>query len=191
MFNPSQWAPGNCLFVFGSLMDHDVLELVSDMPIATLSIREAEVEGFRQCEVREESYPVLVADKSAKCRGLLVGGLTTVAVERILFFEGDEYTLEPITVSVENADEEITGVYYFSDTGAYTVRAESWNFDHWQQHHKSPFIAASAAYMNLFGQMSAAEADARWLEITGQSDSVAEPSNVSPAGISPCAELAS
>ena len=128
MKNPIHWEASDCLFVFGSLMDPEVLELVSGL--AELTINAATVEGFRQCEVSEESYPVLVADEASVCHGLLVGGLTVLAVQRILFFEGGEYTLEPITVTGDDTATELIEAYYFKDTGAYTVKAESWGYEH-------------------------------------------------------------
>jgi len=162
-------------------MDSDVLELVSGMSIGDLSIQNATAAGYRQCEVSEESYPVLVADDSAKCNGLLIGGLTTLAIERVLFFEGEEYALKPIAVLGANEPDGRANVvaadaggnndahcnaYYFSDNGTYTVRAESWDYADWQRHHKSSFVDASTSYMELFGQMTAAEADAHWLTLT-------------------------
>jgi len=191
--NSALWETGDRLFVFGSLMDSDVLQLVTDMSIADLSIEKAAAMGYRQCEVSEESYPVLVVDDTSVCHGLLIGGLTPLALQRVLFFEGEEYALKPIRLlggnrvsenlcgeptAVDTVSDRSVNAYYFSDTGEYTVRAESWDYDNWQQHHKSSFVVASASYMRLFGQMTAAEADAHWLqpgsspESTGVANSV-------------------
>lgn len=174
MKKPTDWKADDSLFVFGSLMDPDVLALVSGMPIDAPQMQASTASGFRQCEVSEESYPVLVADQSAQCHGLLISGLTCEALQRILFFEGDEYTLESIQVHRESAPDnrshQSVNAWYFHDTGAYTIRPESWDFGHWQSHHKASFLEGTKKYMQLFGQMSATEADAYWSEYVDSSN---------------------
>ena len=174
MKKPTDWKADDSLFVFGSLMDPDVLSLVSGMLIDTLHMQASTASGFRQCEVSEESYPVLVADHNTQCHGLLINGLTCEALERILFFEGDEYTLESIQVQRETAPDTrspyLVNAWYFRDTGAYTINPGSWDFGNWQSHHKVSFMQGTKKYMQLFGQMSATEADAYWSEYIDSSN---------------------
>ncbi|MEM7257647.1 MAG: gamma-glutamylcyclotransferase family protein [Pseudomonadota bacterium] len=164
----TDWCDNDSLFVFGSLMDPDVLALVSGMALSDLTLATASVQGYRQGEVEEESYPVLVACESAQTSGLLIKGLSDTALARILFFEGEEYRLQKIEATLDNG--EAVAAFYFCDTGAYTVRDAMWDFDQWQQIHKPSFIEASRQYMALFGSMSAAEADAHWTALTQQGD---------------------
>lgn len=162
--NTDQWLAADCLFVFGSLMDPDVLELVSGMPVSALQVSSATVHGYRQCEVAEESYPVLVGCESSRADGLLLHGLTVDALKRILFFEGEEYSLQPIN-AVTDANC-IQQAHYFRDTGVYTVRETMWDFEQWRRIHKPSFLKVSSEYMNLYGTMSAAEADEYWVQLT-------------------------
>jgi hypothetical protein len=172
VMNTSQWKAGDSLFVFGSLMDRQVLELVSGLSAKMLSMQDATARGFRQCEVVEESYPVLVADDTEDCRGLLIGGLTPQALDRILFFEGDEYQLEPVNVvREERGMDKIEPAYYFRDTGGYSVKSESWDYDKWRSQHKRAFLTVTADYMKLYGQMTATEADAHWVALAGSAGS--------------------
>ncbi len=157
--NPAQWRDADSLFVFGSLMDSAVLELVCGMSLSDLEIAPATVRGYRQCEVVEESYPVLVGCEASCTTGLLVQRLTINALQRILFFEGEEYSLQPIDAVTGH---EVKHAFYFRDTGTYTVRDSMWDFDQWSRLHKTSFIEASRDYMALFGKMSVAEADAYW-----------------------------
>ncbi len=170
MTTPALWTGDDCLFVFGSLMDRDVLSLVSGMDASSLVLQPGTLHGYQQSEVVEECYPVLVANESSSCNGLLIQNLTPLALERILFFEGEEYFLAPVTVVPQAGQATSVKAYYFRDAGVYTVRAEPWNFEAWQTEHKASFMVASEQYMALFGTMTAAEADAHWLALTGESD---------------------
>lgn len=158
--NPAQWCDADCLFVFGSLMDTDVLSVVSGIPLSELKLTSATVFGYQQRELVEESYPVLVVCESARASGKLIQGLTVDALQRILFFEGEEYRLQPIDTVTDRSY--LQSAFYFRDTGAYTVRQNVWDFERWARLHKPPFLDASREYMNLYGTMTAAEADAYW-----------------------------
>ena len=177
MTTPADWTAGDCLFVFGSLMDHDVLSLVAGMDMRSLKLQAATVSGYRQAAVAEESYPVLVESAGSGCNGLLIYGLTPVALERILFFEGEEYSLSPISVLPEDSVNGPVDAFYFRDAGVYSVQANAWSFETWQAEHKESFLVASREYMALFGSMTAAEADAHWLALANQSNACSsEPS---------------
>jgi len=148
------------LFVFGSLMDADILHIVSGMASNRLTIQKATLAGFRQCEVIEECYPVLVENPGSITRGLIIDGLTEQAMTRIHFFEGDEYRLQSIEVST-TFDEKIDA-RFFSHTGAYSVKDTSWNFQQWLDEQKDEFVVRTQNYMKLFGTMNATEADQYW-----------------------------
>jgi gamma-glutamylcyclotransferase (GGCT)/AIG2-like uncharacterized protein YtfP len=167
--NSLQWCDNDHLFVFGSLMDEDVLALVTAMASSDLQTVAGTVNGYKQCEVEEESYPVLVPCEGAVTDGVLVSGLTVQAIERVLFFEGEEYRLQSVEV-LAGEGQSVVPAYYFCDTGAYTVRPDAWDFAHWRDFHKPAFIESSRAYMSLFGTMTAAEADVHWSALTQCSD---------------------
>ena len=170
MTNPADWTADDCLFVFGSLMDRDVLSLVAGMEVSTLELQAATVSGYQQAEVAEESYPVLVESAGSGCNGLLIYGLTRIALDRILFFEGEEYLLSPISAHPKETGNQAVNAFYFRDAGVYSVLENAWSFETWQAEHKESFLVASREYMALFGSMTAAEADAYWLALANQSD---------------------
>jgi hypothetical protein len=169
MTTPADWTGGDSLFVFGSLMDRDVLGLVSGIDADNLMLTPATAYGQKQCEVVEESYPVLVADEAASCSGLLISQLTPLALQRIMFFEGEEYFLAPVSVSAHGGS--VVNAWYFRDAGVYTVRGTAWDFAAWQNTHKTSFMQASSEYMALFGTMTSAEADAHWQALAEASGS--------------------
>ena len=160
MTTSADWTGGDSLFVFGSLMDRDVLGLVSGIDADNLLLTPATVYGQQQREVVEACYPVLVPDETASCSGLLISQLTALALQRIMFFEGEEYFLAPLAVSAHGGS--VVNAWYFCDAGVYSVRPTAWDFAAWQNTHKTSFMQASTAYMALFGTMTAAEADVHW-----------------------------
>lgn len=162
--NSADWRD-ELLFVFGSLMDSAVLTIVSGCQPDRLAVSVASARGFKQCEVAEESCPVLVPSTGATCNGHLIAGLDAAAIDRIYFYEGDEYSLCPISVSVADQPK---SAFYFRDTGIYTVRDTEWDFEHWQKTHKQAFLSATHDYMKLYGTMSATEADVHWQQLTAR-----------------------
>lgn len=150
----------NALFVFGSLMDSDVLRIVAGVAPEQLKIRQAIAPGFRQQEVVEECYPVLVEDSDSTAFGLIIDSLTAQAMARIHFFEGDEYTLE--NIEIRTTDSETVAARFFSHTGAYSVKDSTWDFQKWLVEQKHEFVERTQDYMKLFGTMNATEADNYW-----------------------------
>ena len=148
------------LFSFGSLMDCDVLTCVSGQPLSELSIVAGTASGYVQRAVMDQSFPVLVSSTSALTTGVLISGLTDIAMDRILFFEGDEYELADITVETSNG--EAVPCRYFQDTAVYEVSDHSWDFLHWQATEKAEFLVRTKRFMRLFGTMSATDADVFW-----------------------------
>ena len=156
-------------------MDPDILTLVSGMSLPDLTIDNTLVRGYAQREVAEESYPVLIEVAGASCEGLLINGLTDTAMQRIHFYEGEEYQLSDIDVelmtaaSQTNVDSPLNGAAirqacYYREAGAYTTLAQSWSFSRWVAEEKTAFLPRVADYMSLFGTMTMAEADAFWIK---------------------------
>lgn len=147
------------LFCFGTLMDTSVLALVSAQPLQELTVVPAMLRDHVQREVIGESFPVLVPEPGGTASGSLIHGLDETALERILFFEGDEYRLAPLTVIVDGTSLEAS---HFEDANTYRTGERSWDLASWQTVHRAEFLTRAKAYMQLFGTMSKAEADAHW-----------------------------
>ena len=81
-----RWQTGDQLFVFGSLIDTEILTLVTNMSLDDLSLIEASVSGYRCSEIVEDTCPVLVVVEHASAKGMLLSGLTDDAMRRIVFF---------------------------------------------------------------------------------------------------------
>jgi len=155
------------LFVFGTLMDRDVLVSVTGMPLSELEIHAGMVNGFKRRMVRGETFPVLVPDAKESVSGLLIYGLSDIAVQRAKFFEGDEYTLKAVR-AVGLPDSHTTlkagavDTAYFADNQVYEIEPRDWSIEHWQALDKTEFLYRLANYMQHFGSLSATEADKHW-----------------------------
>jgi len=149
------------LFCFGSLMDRDVLGcVIGDEAAAGVKMEQAWLGGYRKVRLPHETYPMLVPEAEKSTEGVLIYGLEKDHLDRIVFFEGEEYELTPCQVKTEKSCS-IEALFF--DEGImpapYTVE---WDYQHWLQHHKEFMIRQSRKYMSYYGLMSAAEADVYW-----------------------------
>lgn len=147
------------LFTFGTLMDTEVLQCVSGILPSTLAIIPARVVDRVQHEVLGEGFPILLPAPGQEVLGRLIFGLTETAMQRILFFEGDEYATQPLTVETDGASQE---ALYFKDSGVYETTGKSWIFSQWHESEHATFLERTQQYMRLFGTMSTTEADRYW-----------------------------
>lgn len=152
------------LFCFGSLMDPDVLSLVLDQAPLPASIRmeTATIAGFSKVRLPHESYPMLVPAAESEADGVLIHGLSRQDLDRIVFFEGEEYELAPCEVRL--AGGEVVDGLFFDEGVMPPPRTETWEFEAWRRDHKDYLMRQSRVYMAWFGRMSAAEADRYWQE---------------------------
>jgi len=157
----------NPLFVFGTLMDDEVLAAVSGMSLSDLQLNPAVATGFMRRLVLGESFPVLVPTADEKVSGLLIEGLSQEALDRCSFFEGDEYRLQDLQVErlPDSHSHLISGVVdavYFADTDIYELDAKDWSIERWRIDDKPDFIPRLNHYMSFFGKLSTTEADKHW-----------------------------
>ncbi|MFT5896468.1 MAG: hypothetical protein ACI8VW_003351 [bacterium] len=148
------------LFSFGTLMDTDLLPLVCEQAMGTLVLETAVVPDRSRRWVLDDHYPVLVKEQGRTTEGLIIRGLKEVALNRIIFFEGEEFNLEPLSVQKANGDWE--QVQYFADTNLKEISTWEWTLSEWQQTTKADTLNRIIRYMQCYGKMSIAEADAYW-----------------------------
>ena len=148
------------LFTFGTLMDADLLTLVCQQDMDSLVIEAAVVPGRSRRWVLDDHYPVLVDELGRSTDGLIIRGLEQEALNRIVFFEGEEFNLEPLSVQKANGDRE--QVQYFADTNLKEISTSEWVLSEWQRTTKEDTLNRVVRYMQCYGKMSIAEADAYW-----------------------------
>lgn len=155
------------LFVFGTLLDLDVLGIVLDREIEQPFVRPATLAGFRCVRISDETYPVLVEDPGAVVKGGVLWDLNGADWSRIRFFESYEYELEACRVEVEG--DGIVEAVYCSE-GNTAGAFEPWTLSWWQKHHKYNFLHLISAYMALYGKAPVDEAEALWAELQQRYD---------------------
>ncbi len=158
------------LFIYGSIRDEDVQALVFGDARRDLSFEEASMPDVALARVPDECYPYLCPRPGGRVRGELIHGLDRRALERIVYFEGDEYLLSECIV--EREDGEPVQAMYFKDAAIVDGAFEKWSFDIWQAQEKKRFLKICRAYMDLWDRgESVAQAEGLWKEIrSGPSD---------------------
>ena len=151
-------------------MDWDVVSLVLNRRSDDLYMVPASLEGFRVAKLPHESYPLLVKDDSKTAQGQLLMGLSESDLDRIVFFEGEEYELKECEVMTEQGQ---TMTALFFDEGVMPpAEMENWDFAEWVACSKDYMMGQSAVYMSYYGHMTAAEADIHWQNYCGESSEV-------------------
>ena len=148
------------LFSFGTLMDADLLQLVCGHDTSSIVREPAVVSDYVPLWVRDDHYPVLVARPGANTSGIILRNLSPQALDRIVFFEGGEFTVQQIDVT--SASGIVERVPYFADNVHQGVSDVVWRLEHWQQTTKPDTLPRVERYMQCYGKMSVDEADAYW-----------------------------
>lgn len=141
-------------------MDSDVLRLVSQQDMMLLEREPAIVLDHVRRWVLDDHYPVLVASEGNRTSGLIIRGLQPEAMQRIEFFEGDEFSLRTLTVQNQQGEAEL--VSYFADNQRHAISEEEWVLEEWQRTTKPDTLPRVERYMRCYGTMSKTEADAYW-----------------------------
>lgn len=150
------------LFVYGTMLDREVLEIVLSRPVHPARRQRAWLEGH--CIVRrgEDAYPVLVAAPGERVAGALLHRLNREDRDRIHFFESDEYDLIECTVTV--AGRRPVRALRFG-AAEHAPHAETWSLEWWRTAHKDRFLYYTRQFMGFYGRGTLEEAEARWREL--------------------------
>jgi hypothetical protein len=141
-----QFEVGLPLFVFGTLLDRDLLAQVLGRDISDLRFTPAALDGYRRRRARGESFPILVPQPGGRVDGLLIHGLTAADVARLRFFEAG-YELSPIQVATPEGR---YSVRFFSHSDRLTDSGEPWDLEIWRASDKPVEMTAAARWMAGF-----------------------------------------
>ncbi len=151
---------GTDLFSFGTLMDAELLELVCGQRLSSLVREPALINGHVPLWVKDDHYPVLVPRQGANTDGLILRNLYPESLDRIVFFEGGEFSVERIDVINSRGMQE--SVQFFANNDHEQISDFVWSLEHWQQTTKADTMPRVERYMQCYGKMSVDEADAYW-----------------------------
>ena len=156
------------LFVYGSMRDADVRALVLGYRSGCSEVRTepARMPGAATARVPGESYPHLVPMEGAYAPGELLSGLGGIGLDRIGFFEGDEYAL--VECEVERASGERIAAVHFGGVAIPPAPVIAWSLEQWQASEKARFLAMARKYMAGWRRGTRAEAEALWQRMLGE-----------------------
>ena len=148
------------LFVYGSMRDAEVRELVLGDDRSDIRTEPAWMPGAAAALVPGESYPYLVSVEGACAHGEVLYGLDETCLERIHFFEGDEYAF--VECVVERAGGQRIAAMHFGGVAIPQAPHVPWSLEQWQANEKTRFLSMTREYMSGWRRETRAEAEAVW-----------------------------
>lgn len=162
---PCAGAEHIALFVFGTLRDSDVRQIVLGRELPAQCCSKAELGDHERLMLHDETYPVLVPCAGGRVPGDILR-LTAQDLARVTFFEAEEYELESAQVS--DTDGQSVDVVLCAERATRPGPRYPWSLRQWQIEHKNAFLEHARTYMALYGKMSAVQADVVWRELVGR-----------------------
>jgi gamma-glutamylcyclotransferase (GGCT)/AIG2-like uncharacterized protein YtfP len=122
-------------FFYGTLMDPEVLRTVIGRRIPPSNRRAALIGGYRRVYRAGACYPILIADTESGVKGILVTGLTAADAVRLAAFEGHEYDLAEVPVTLARG--EMTRARVFFPTSCVPGTSREWTLREWRRRHRA------------------------------------------------------
>ena len=155
------------LFVYGTMRDEDVLAAVLGSVPSGVRTEPASISGFVVARVPGESYPYLEPVDGARASGALVRGLDEECLDRIRYFEGEEY--EFVECTAERADGARVAAVCFGGVSIARSPIVAWSLERWQAEEKPRFLAMTREFMALWRRAPADQAEALWRRLLRES----------------------
>jgi nudix-type nucleoside diphosphatase (YffH/AdpP family) len=149
----------SAIFFYGSLRDHELLEIVLGRRVDPSHLEPARADEFATLRLATEVYPMLIPAADRQADGVVVRHITEVDIARLAFFEEAEYDLAPITITCASGQCE---AHYFRATSKPAGSTEYWDFAAWRRDHRGVAIEATREYMHHFGRLPVEAVDTIW-----------------------------
>lgn len=137
------------LFVYGTLADVDVLRLVLGFEPKDILGREGTLYDHGLFYVKNEEFPLLQPLKAEVVKGRILKGLTGEALERVLYFEDDDFLLTGSDIVAEDGEKLEVQLFHPSE------KAKSsdipWIRQDWERREKYLLLERIERYMAGFG----------------------------------------
>ena len=148
------------LFVYGSMRDGDVRALVLGCAHREVRAEPAWMRDAAVAQVPGESYPYLVSVEGAHAPGEVLYGLDETGLDRIHFFEGDEYAF--MGCDVERSGSGRVAAMHFGGVAIAQAPIVAWSLEQWQAREKARFLSMTREYMAGWQRATRPEAEALW-----------------------------
>ncbi len=111
------------LFAYGTLMFPEVISAVVGRSPAGLA---AKIEGYKNCSVKDRSFPGLLHTGGGTVTGVLYPGLSLAEWAKLDAFEDDFYRLQEVVVTVDGGERKALA-YIVPPENAHVLTEETWN----------------------------------------------------------------
>lgn len=125
------------VFIFGTLLDVDVLETVCEQPIDNLSRKPATLPGFEPRYVIDQLFPVLVLAPESITVGEVVDFDDTL-LRRLNTYERDDFELCDVSVKLDTGGD--FQCQYYANIGYETISDRRWSLEEFQRLHKAEYL---------------------------------------------------
>lgn len=125
-------------FFYGTLMDSEVLRTVIGRRIPPSNRRPAVIGGYRRVYRVGAWYPILIADTESEVEGILVTKLTVADAVRLAIFEGHEYGLAQVPVTL--ACGEMSWARVFLPAPGVPGTSREWTLREWRRRHRAEYL---------------------------------------------------
>ncbi|EEE36813.1 tellurite resistance protein [Rhodobacteraceae bacterium KLH11] len=143
------------LFFYGTLRHAPLLQLVLGPGSDHLSIRDATLPDHAVYAVQDQPFPMIVAERGAQAKGLLVQGLSDDERARLAYYEGGfDYDLRAQTVTACD-ESRYQAQVFFPDPGLWNPKA-LWELDAWVRDWGEVSVLAAEEVMAHYGRVDAA-----------------------------------
>lgn len=122
------------LFIFGTLMDEDVLSAVLGHVMPPRNREPAIARGWRRPVISGRTYPMLSPHPGGRVEGVLLRGLDERDRDRLDYYEGPEYRLGLVEVRLADGAKCSALAYLCLDNVA--AERTEWRLDTWRLRHK-------------------------------------------------------
>ncbi|NIR31254.1 MAG: gamma-glutamylcyclotransferase [Gammaproteobacteria bacterium] len=151
------------LFVYGTMLDRDVAEIVLGRVLDPARVCRAWLDGYRVVRIRDDTYPMLIEAPGEHVAGAVIHDLDRTALDRVRFFESYEYDFVECTVRIP--DHGYRRAARFGAAHEPPQQPEPWSLEWWRATHKDRFLRYVRDFMAFYGCGTLDEAEARWLEL--------------------------
>ena len=157
---------GHTFFFYGSLMDRELLEAVIGRDLGNLSFTPGWMKGYVADTAERYSFPTLVEHRTGRVDGIVVKGLSAADVDRIAYFEDEDYTAT--VADIATAEGDVSAQVYVATTRLKSS-GKPWSFDHWRIHDKPLLLAVTRKVMcEHYGVTPMSEIDAVWHRVKAE-----------------------
>ncbi|WP_051689682.1 gamma-glutamylcyclotransferase family protein [Pelobacter seleniigenes] len=112
------------LFVYGTLLDEDIMQLVAGTVPPSIAVR---LHGYRRRKICGQVYPGIVIRAGETVAGRLYLNVSAELLARLDRFEGGEYERTTVLVESTSGEQLLAETYVLAPGGQSALSNESWS----------------------------------------------------------------